>query len=133
MPDDHSIPGEGNRMFLGQKSNAAFASVNMLMRFYHTYDADSARRVHPFLIEVANFWEDYLRLENRRYVITRDASGEVGDGGNDRNNCLSLGLVRMLFQGMLLQTHGGRAGLQIGAGPGHGVRAVLSLPLPNCP
>ena len=101
MPDGHSIPGEGNRMFLGQKSNAAFASANMFMRFYHTYDLDYARRVYPFLIEVANFWEDYLKLENGRYVITGDALGEVGDGGSDKNNCLSLGLVRMFFKGLL--------------------------------
>lgn len=101
MPDGHGIPGEGNRMFLGQKSNGAFAAANMFMRFRHTYDLDYARRVHPFLIEVANFWEDYLKLEHGRYVIAKDASGEVGDGGSDRNNCLSLGLVRMFFQGML--------------------------------
>ncbi|MEN9675175.1 MAG: hypothetical protein RIS76_1071, partial [Verrucomicrobiota bacterium] len=101
MPDGHSIPGEGSRMFLGQKSNAAFAAANMLMRFDHTRDTVYARRVYPFLREVAAFWEDYLRLENGRYVITRDASGEVGDGGSDRNNCLSLGLVRMFFQGLI--------------------------------
>ena len=101
MPDGHSIPGEGNRMFLGQKSNAAFAAANMFMRFYHTYDLEYARRVYPFLIEVANFWEDYLKLEQGRYVITGDALGEVGDGGSDKNNCLSLGLVRMFFKGML--------------------------------
>lgn len=113
MPPGHSIPGEGDRMFLGQKSNAAFAAANMFMRFYHTYDLDYARRVYPFLIEAANFWEDYLKLENGRYVITGDALGEVGDGGSDKNNCLSLGLVRMLFQGMLdisleLQVDAGR-------------------------
>ncbi len=88
-------------MFLGQKINAAFAAANMLLRFDHTYDLDYARRVYPFLIEVAGFWEAYLRLENGRYLITKDASGEVGDGGSDQNNCLSLGLVRMFFQGLL--------------------------------
>lgn len=101
MPDGHGIPGEGNRMFLGQKSNGAFSAVNMFMRFRHTYDLDYARRVYPFLIEVANFWEDYLKFESGRYAITKDASGEVGDGGSDKNNSLSLGLVRMFFQGML--------------------------------
>jgi hypothetical protein len=104
MPDGHSIPGEGDRMFLGQKSNAAFAAANMLMRFDHTLDLDYARKVRPFLLEVAEFWEDYLKLENGRYVITGDALGEVGDGGSDKNNCLSLGLVRMLFQGLLSMT-----------------------------
>ncbi|MSU35352.1 MAG: hypothetical protein EXS36_09590 [Pedosphaera sp.] len=100
MPDGHSIPGEGNRMFLGQKSNAAFAAVNMLMRFRHTYDLDYAQRVYPFLVETATFWEDYLKEDKGVFHITRDASGEVGDGGSDVNNCLSLGLVRMLFQGI---------------------------------
>ncbi len=101
MPDGHGIPGEGRRMFLGQKSNAAFAAVNMFLRFYHTYDRAYAERVYPFLAETATFWENYLVLEKGRYVIRNDASGEVGDGGSDRNNSLSLGLVRMLFQGML--------------------------------
>ena len=101
MPDGYSIPGEGNRMFLGQKSNAVFATSNMLMRFYSTYDLDYARLVYPFLIEVANFWENYLIYEDNRYNITGDAIGEVGDGGSDKNNCLSLGLIRMFFKGIL--------------------------------
>ena len=101
MPKGHGIPGEGNRMFLGQKSNAVFAAVNMLMRIRHTWDADYIRRVYPFLLEVATFWESYLRLENGRYVIDNDASGEVGDGGSDRNNALSLGLLRTFFGGLV--------------------------------
>lgn len=73
----------------------------MLMRFDHTYDLTYARRVYPFLREIADFWEDFLKLENGRYVITGDALGEVGNGGSDKNNCLSLGLVRRVFQGIL--------------------------------
>ena len=101
MPDGYSIHGEGNRQFLGQKSNAVFATVNMLMRFYSTYDLDYAQYVYSFLIEVANFWENYLIFEDNRYVITGDAIGEVGDGGSDKNNCLSLGLVKMFFKGII--------------------------------
>ncbi|MEI6675075.1 MAG: glycoside hydrolase family 95-like protein [Verrucomicrobiota bacterium] len=97
----YSIPGEGDRMFHGQKSNAVFLSANMFMRFYHTYDLDYARRVYPFLCEVANFWEDYLKFENGRYVIAGDALGETGNGIGDVNNCLSLGLLKMFFKGML--------------------------------
>jgi len=33
--------------------------------------------------------------------ILRDLAGEVGEAGSDRNNCLSLGLVRNLFGGMM--------------------------------
>ena len=105
MPDGHGIPGEGNRMFLGQKSNGVFAAANMLMRYDHTGDTAYAERIYPFLVEIANFWENYLVLENGRYVITNDASGEVGDGGSDRNNCLSLGLVRRFFRGLLTISH----------------------------
>ena len=101
MPDGHSLPGEGRRMFLGQKSNGLFASANMILRFRHTLDAEYAARVYPFMVGVAEFWEDYLKLEGGRYVITQDASGEVGDGGSDRNNALSLGLARMFFEGLL--------------------------------
>ena len=49
--------------FLGQKSNAAYCLVNVAMRWYHTYDKDYAKKMYPFVLEVANFWEDYLRFE----------------------------------------------------------------------
>ena len=52
----------------------------MFMRFYHTYDLDYARLIYPFLVETADFWEDYLKFEDNRYVIYGDAGGEVGDG-----------------------------------------------------
>jgi len=57
------------------------------------------------------FWEDYLSLENGRYVIRMDHFNEVmpkkRNGGvwrnrlGDFNSTLSLGLVRMLFQGVM--------------------------------
>ncbi len=95
--------------FYGQKSNAVFCTVNMLMRFYHTYDLEYARKVYPFLIEVANFWEDYLKFENGRYVDYDDAEGEVGPwqgedwrkGFGQKNPRRSLGLIRMFFKGMI--------------------------------
>lgn len=97
--------------FLGQKINAVFGAGNMLMRFYSTYDANYARRIYPYLLQCANFWEDYLKLENGRYVIYNDHFGEVmpnlknkGQWRNqlgDFNSTLSLGLVKMLFKGMM--------------------------------
>ncbi|RPE08481.1 trehalose hydrolase [Chitinophaga lutea] len=97
--------------FLGQKINAVFGAANMLMRFYSTYDETYARRVYPFLLACADFWEDYLKLENGRYVIENDHYGEVmpnlrnkGQWRHmlgDYNSTLSLGLVKMLFKGML--------------------------------
>ena len=100
---------EGGYMFLGQKSNAAFATANMFMRYYHTYDKAYAEKVYPFIREVADFWEDYLVYENGRYVSYDDCFWEVGpwEGKNWKNNygdinpTISLGLVRMLFKGII--------------------------------
>ncbi len=100
---------EGGYMFLGQKSNAVFCTANMFMRFYTTYDTAYALKVYPFITEVANFWEDYLKFEKGRYISYDDSFWEVGpwmgkdwkkDYG-DINPTLSLGMVRMLFTGIL--------------------------------
>ena len=97
--------------FLGQKINAVFSVGNMLMRHYSTYDINYARKIYPYLLACADFWEDYLSLENGRYVIRMDHFNEVmpnkRNGGiwrnrlGDFNSTLSLGLVRMLFKGIL--------------------------------
>ncbi|HWI93085.1 MAG TPA: hypothetical protein VNT20_17530 [Flavisolibacter sp.] len=97
--------------FLGQKINAVFSVGNMLMRFYSTYDSAYIKRVYPYLLECANFWEDYLKFENGRYVIYMDhfnevmpnlrSNGQWRDRLGDFNSTLSLGLVKMLFKGMI--------------------------------
>ncbi|MCR5485375.1 MAG: hypothetical protein K6F09_07250 [Clostridiales bacterium] len=100
--------------YLGQKSNAAYAAVVPIMIWYATNDEKKAREhIYPFINEVAEFWEDYLKFEDGRYVIYNDAIHEVPfyrddfkDGGRDDNsddfnNLLSLGLVRMVFKAAL--------------------------------
>jgi alpha-L-fucosidase 2 len=97
--------------FLGQKINAVFSVGNMLMRFYSTYDSAYANKVYPYLLECANFWENYLKLEDGRYVIYMDHFNEImpnlrnngqwRDRLGDFNSTLSLGLVKMLFKGMI--------------------------------
>ena len=88
-------------IYMGQKSNAAYATTNMIMRFYHTYDMDYARKIaYPFLLEVGTFWEDYLKFENGRYVIYNDAIHE-NHTPHDMNPILSLGLVRTLFASLV--------------------------------
>ncbi len=97
--------------FSGQKCNAAYSVAPMSMHWYHTYDKDYAKRVYPFVLEVANFWEDYLKFEpidgaqgkNGRYVIyndciveSMDTAGNAGD--KDFNSIMSLGLVRNVFE-----------------------------------
>jgi alpha-L-fucosidase 2 len=103
---------EGGYMFCGQRSNALFCAANMFMRFYSTYDKQYAEKVYPFLIEAANFWEDYLTFENGRYSSINDNFYEVGPWGNkdlfrkdfengDINPTGSLGLIRMLYKGII--------------------------------
>jgi len=89
--------------FSGQKCDAAYSVVCMSMHWYHTYDKDYAKTVYPFVLEVANFWEDYLRFENGRYVIYNDCIVESMDtpgneGDKDFNSIMSLGLVRNVFE-----------------------------------
>lgn len=102
---------DGGYKFLGQKINAVFSVGNMLMRFYSTYDASYARKVYPYMLECANFWEDYLKFENGRYVIHMDHYNEVMPNLKNKgqwrqllgdfNSTLSVGLVKMLFKGMI--------------------------------
>ena len=71
------LPSAAGENFWGQKSNGAYATVNMLMRFYSTYDLDYARKeAFPFCKEVGEFWEDYLKFEDGRFVIYNDAIHE---------------------------------------------------------
>jgi alpha-L-fucosidase 2 len=94
--------------FWGQKSNALYGAVPMILRWHHTLDRDYARRVYPYLIEVANFWEDYLKFEDGRYVIHNDAYNEAGpwEGAGwealreDFNPLISLGFLRLVIRGI---------------------------------
>ncbi len=86
-------------VFHDQKSNAAYTAVNLFMHYYHTYDMEYGRKVYPYLLEVAEFWEDYLVFEDGRYVIYDDS---IHERSKDRKNPIySMGLVQMLFKGLL--------------------------------
>lgn len=84
----------------GQRSDAAFAALNFIWHYQYTQDADFLRTTaYPYLREVAEFWEDYLKFEGGRYIVCRDSIHE--GSGPDMNPLLSLGLVRTLFRAML--------------------------------
>jgi hypothetical protein len=89
---------DGQGLFHGQKSNAAYCAVTAAMHWQFTRDPAYARRVYPFVEAVAAFWEDYLDLEDRRYVIRNDSIHEGSNAGKDFNPLLSLGLVRMTLR-----------------------------------
>jgi hypothetical protein len=102
---------EHGHLFLGQKSNAAYAAVIPMMHWYATRDTEFARReYYDYLLSVAEFWENYLVFEDGRYQIYNDALNEVGwyagpdhmpQGQDDKNPIVSRGLVRMLMKLML--------------------------------
>ena len=86
---------EQGGLFWGQRSDAAYGLVNMAQHWRCTYDVEYGKKIYPYALAVADFWEDYLRFENGRYVIYNDAIHE--GSGNNKNPLLSLGLVRNAF------------------------------------
>ncbi|MFG2045152.1 hypothetical protein [Dactylosporangium sp. NPDC048998] len=85
-----------------QKSNAANLASDMVMRFEHTRDTAYANTVYPWLKQVGLFWQNYLTWDaaNNRYVITNDAPHE-DQSYPQTNSSMSLGLVSLLFQGLI--------------------------------
>ena len=88
------------RLDLGQRSDAAYAALNFIWYWQYTQDAAWLKDTgYPYVREVATFWEDYLKLENGRYVIHNDSIHE--GSGDDTNPILTLGLLRTLFKSTL--------------------------------
>ena len=99
-------------LFLGQKSNAAYACVIPIMHWYSTYDKEYAKEnYYDFVLNTAKFWEDYLVKKNGKYIIKNDAAHEIPYYRGERfryithigqihtvNAINSLGLVKMLFK-----------------------------------
>ena len=91
---------EDGVMMWQQKTNAAFVAANMMMHFYSTYNEDYARKIYPFILACADFWEDYLTFENGRYVVKGDVFYETPPWTNyegDFNCVVSLGMARLSF------------------------------------
>jgi hypothetical protein len=109
LPNDPFDDIAGEPFFLGMKSNAVFAAMNMILRYWYTYDDEYLRMIYPYLSEVAEFWMDYLTYEDGRYVIYDDSFFEVGpwqgeswrEGYGDFNTLGSLGFLRIFFKFML--------------------------------
>jgi hypothetical protein len=87
----------------GQRSNAAYVALNFIWQYQYTQDKEFLKTTaYPYLLEVADFWEDYLKLEKGRYVIHNDAIHE--GSGENMNPILSLGLVRTLFKNLIVMS-----------------------------
>lgn len=92
--DKGSEFAENKGLFYGQRTNGAYALVNMAPRWYTTYDYEYGRKIYPLVSKIATFWENYVTwdVENRRFIIDNDSVHE--GSGRDLNSCLSIGLVR---------------------------------------
>ncbi|MCI9625357.1 MAG: hypothetical protein HFI90_01095 [Clostridia bacterium] len=88
-------------LFHHQKTNAAYCCVNIFMHFFSTYDLEWGRRAYPFVKKTAAFWEEDLVYENGIYNVVNDAAHEEVVSEGERNNIHALGLVKMLFDGIL--------------------------------
>jgi hypothetical protein len=109
MNTSHAPSKEHNQLFLGQKSDAAYGAIVLILQWNATRDTAFARRVYPYLRAVADFFEDYMRFDGDAYHIDNDAIHEVpfyradfewgceDDRSDDSDNLLSLGLTRALF------------------------------------
>nr|WP_199078554.1 hypothetical protein [Pedobacter sp. ASV19] len=86
---------EHGGLFYQQRSNASYGLINMAQYWRCTYDPAYGKKIYPYALAIANFWEDYLKFENGRYVIYGDAIHE--GSGQDMNPILSLGLLRNAF------------------------------------
>ena len=105
------------RPYWGQKSNASYAAVNFIMRYYSTLDRRYLEeRAYPYLLAVIDFWEDYLVFENGRYMDKNDFIHEEGDVGDhaverdwkgnrsvkpDLNPVVSIALIRMTLRALI--------------------------------
>ena len=88
----------GTSVYGNQKTDAAYAAVDMIACFYATRDNAYAKAIYPYLKGAAAFWQDYLRWNGSTYDILSDSQQE-DDPDPQTNGMMSLGLVHYLLQG----------------------------------
>lgn len=84
-----------NNMYCGP-----MGADDVFMHWYSSYDADYAKKVYPMLTAVADFFEDYMVLQNGRYLVMKDEMDE-SPTTNQVNNVKTLGALRVLFKGLI--------------------------------
>jgi len=86
---------EHGGLFYGQRTNGSYGLVNMAPRWYTTLDLDYGRKIYPFVLQMAVFWQHYVTWgeSGDRYLIENDSCHE--GSGADLNSCVSLALCRL--------------------------------------
>lgn len=87
----------------GMKSHAAFASLPFIWYYNYSQDTDFLRdTAYPYLIEVVNFWDEFLQKDNSgRYVVYDSSARESWSGSNDINPVIDLAFVRTLYKNII--------------------------------
>jgi alpha-L-fucosidase 2 len=82
-----------------QVSDATFAAIPFIWHYEYTMDENFLQeKTYPLLIELADFWEDYLQSDDRNRYVVHAASYE---GYQDLNPSQDLGFIRLLFRRLL--------------------------------
>ena len=84
-----------------QKSNAAYLASDIVMEYEYTHNTTYASSVYPFLKEVGLFWQNYLTLDSSGNYDIYDDAPQEDDAYPQTNSSVSLGLVHLLFQGLI--------------------------------
>lgn len=83
---------EAGGLFYKQRSHALFGTVNMAQHWRHTYDLSYGKRIYPYVLAIADFWEDFLKFEDGQYQIYGDAENEKS--GFSKNSGMSIALLK---------------------------------------
>lgn len=83
---------EAGGLFYKQRSHALYGTVNLAQHWRHTYDLRYGKRIYPYILAIADFWEDFLVLEDGQYQIYKD--GEYEKSGFNKNTAMSLALLK---------------------------------------
>ncbi len=101
-------------MFFGQKIYASYAAAVPVMRLNKTMDAEYARKLYPYLSELAQFWTEYMTQKKGKYGVEHDSPRRIPyddpkfkvkkhiDARKSRNSVVALGAARMVFGAMIV-------------------------------
>ncbi|MDO4648498.1 MAG: hypothetical protein Q4B26_07595, partial [Eubacteriales bacterium] len=92
-------------LLLYMKSPAVHGALNMIMRYELTLDPEYGRKIYPFLLGVADFWEQDLVLKEDGYHVVGDGMHErivadVREHGLPWDPVNTLGYLRTFFRFM---------------------------------
>ena len=96
------ITSERTNGDFGQKTDALESAINFLNDYSYTRDTTTLSTTsYPFLIKVADFWDNYLVKDaNGRYVVNSSDVAEA-DSSHAFNPTTALAYLRTFYQGIL--------------------------------